>query len=324
MSVLPSFSTPGHVSDAAPEAWHARVASEFGLHTGTFPQFYDPTSDDTPDNAQVAKLVWSAFPASLEGSAQERLQKADGSRRHQDEYCEWAVEREDDKVTRVTFTTEVPEYWQHLFETDQDALLALYRELVDAGVEPTDLVRAGKYVGANDFNDSTTGRPAHLIQNSNSLHAAVVLAAEATILRMDANGVPVTERAQLVECGGLGNPFRNSDPQIAEAVNNAAAAGAEITLNDPVGLYIDGLTTGGMQTPDGTNPADFWTIERGDPEHVLRAAYEVPEDRDYVVGDVTINGDRIEFGGQLAQRVRVRLEAVVKPAAHRPARQRCV
>jgi hypothetical protein len=81
-----------------------------------------------------------------------------------------------------------------------------------------------------------------------------------------------------------------------------------------------------MATPDGEDPATFWKIERGDSKHALRASYEVPETdgRNYIVGDITIDGKPIEFGGQLAVHVRVRLDAVIKPATHAPDRQPCV
>jgi hypothetical protein len=113
------------------------------------------------------------------------------------------------------------------------------------------------------------------------------------------------------------------DPQIAGAVNDAAATGAEISLQDPMGLYIDGLLIGGMATPDGEDPATFWTIERGTAEHTLRASYAVPADRGYRVGDITADGRRIQFGAQLADRVAIRLTALVRPAAHRLERLPC-
>jgi hypothetical protein len=325
MSILSRFSTPGNVADPDPDAWSATVARIFARARPGFPQFYDPTVTDTPAEAEVANVIWPAFPASLRGGPRERLEIADEHRGAQDEYCEWAVERnENGDIVRATFTTEVPEYFKHLFETDRDALLSLYQELIGPEVQAADLEEDGAYVPDNKWNRSTTRRPAHLIQGSNNLGAAVTLAAEATILR-ERDGVPVTGRQDLVLCGGLGEPLRNSDPQIASAVNDAAASGAEITLKDPVGLYIDGLITGEMETPDGEDPRAFWKIERGDAAHTLRASYAVPEeeDRGYVVGQIKIGGQPIEFGGQLALRVRVRLDAVVKPAAHQPERQPC-
>ena len=325
MTVLPHFSTPANLSDRQAARWSTHVGGVFASVAGPgFPQFYDPTSEDTPADAQVVPVAWVAFPASLSGTRSERLEKADASRELQDEYCEWGVERNSaGKITRVTFTSEVPEYWEHLFDADRDALVELYRTLIDPAVAPDRLERNGKYLRANDWNRSTHGRPAHLIQDSNKLSAAIALAARATILREE-NGRRVTQPEELVRCGALGNQHRNSDPLIASRVNEAAAAGAAITLHDPVGLYIDGLTTGGMATPDGADPASYWTIERGGPANALRTVYEVPDDRGYVVGDVTIGGRKIEFGGQLAERVRVRLEAVVKdPGSHSPTPRPC-
>ena len=64
----------------------------------------------------------------------------------QDEYCEWGVERDGDGViTRVTFTTEVPEYFEHLAERDDDRLLATYHELVGPQVKLEELVVGGRY-----------------------------------------------------------------------------------------------------------------------------------------------------------------------------------
>jgi len=325
MAILSQFATPGKVADGNPGAWSNIVADLFA-GAGDFPQFYDPTVTDTPDDARVARIVWPAFPASLKGSLKERSEIADEHRGAQDEYCEWGVEKNDDgDITRVTFTTEAPEYFDHLFATDRDGLLVLYREIIGPQVQPEDLEQDGAYLRMNQWNNSTTARPAHLVQTTNNLFAAVQLAAQATILRAR-DGMPVTHPQALVECAGLGEPLRGSDPQIAAAVNAAATSGAEITLRDPVGLYIDGLITGGMETPDGEDPSAFWNIERGGATHTLRASYTVPEEqqRGYLVGDITIDGRPILFGGQLAVRVRVRIDAVVKPGEHKFERQPCV
>jgi hypothetical protein len=284
-------------------------------------------TDAGPD-ALAPPVVWNAFPATLLRTAtsqEQRWRDADSSRRGQDEYCEWSVERnQQGTVTRVTFSTEVPEYFQHLAERDPDRLLETYRELVGPQVQLDELIVGGKYRRDNVHNRSTEGRLAHLIQPSNTLVAAVVLAAQATVLRQASDGEPVTSAQELVRCGGLGEPLRNSDPQIAAAVNDAAATGAEISLQDPLGLYIDGLLTAGMQTPDGADPASFWTVERGGPGHAVRASYSVPPEHGYEVGDITLDGRPIRFGAQLADRVGVRLTALVRPAAHRPRRQPCV
>lgn len=324
MAVLSRFSTPGRVADTHKAEWSAVVKGLVSAFDAEFPQFYDPTVADTPDDVDPSPVVWSAFPASLRAPPGKLFPKADGSRATMDEYCEWAVERNrSGKITRVTFTTEVPEYFEHLFKHDRARLLDIYQTFVSPKVKAGDLERNARYRPANKWNATTKGRPAHLIQGSNNLGAAVTLAAQSTVLRKE-NGQPVITKQRLVECGALGNPFRNSDPQIASVLNDAARAGDEVTLADPAGLYLDGLITGGMATPDGANPGSFWKVERGKQGHAVRAAYEVPKGRNYVVGDIKIGGAPIEWGGQLAGRVRIRIDALVKPGSHSPKPQPCV
>ena len=55
-----------------------------------------------------------------------------GEDRHaQHEYLEWHVTRDGAvAITKVTFVTETPEYWEALAETEPALLLELYRELV--------------------------------------------------------------------------------------------------------------------------------------------------------------------------------------------------
>ena len=331
MPTLPRFDTPARLpepTDADRDAWSKRIGGVVTSLANRFPQFFDPTETDVSARAMAPVIAWNAFPATLLKRATSqagRWAEADADRHKQDEYCEWSVERDGEGVvTRVTFTTEVPEYFEHLAERDPDRLLEVYRELAGPQVRLDDLFVGGAYRGANVHNRSTRGRLVHLIQRNNTLGAALVLAAEATVLRVDADGRPVRTAQELVRCGGLGEPLRNSDPQIAGAVNDAAATGAQIALQDPMGLYLDGLLIGGMQTPDGEDPATFWTIERGDAQHAVRARYEVPADRGYRVGDITADGRPIRFGAQLADRVVVRLTALVDPASHRPRPQRCV
>jgi hypothetical protein len=331
MAILSQFDTPGRLSELSEDhrfAWSETVVGMFDEFTGNFPQFYNPTVENTPAGLTPAAIAWPAFPAQVfreKGPGPERWRHADSSRRLQDEYCEWSVERDDDgKITRITFTTEVPEYWEHVARKDPDLLLELYHQFVDLRVERDDLFDGEeKYVPLNKWNTSTEGRLAHFVQRSNNLFAAIALVAQATILREREDGTPVTDRQELVVCGSLGNPFRNSDPQIAEIVNDAAASGDKITLLDPVGLYLDGLQSAGMETPDGADAAEFWQVERGSPGHAVRASFAVPEDRDYVVGDIKIDGLRITFGAQVADKVRVRTGAVVKPGDHQPVKRPC-
>lgn len=331
MAVLPRFSTPANLpepSEADAQAWSDRVKALVGPFSEGFEQFYDPTADDTPDHAAVVPVPWPAFPGRLGHlPEEERWELADGDRAQQDEYCEWAVEKDDDEVIRVTFTSEVPQYFHHLAERDResggDRLLAFYREFVDPETPPEQILSAdGVYLVDNELNQSTLGRPAHLVTGDNNLFAAIALVAQATVLR-ERDGVPVATQQALAQCSGLGNFRRHSDPKIAGVVNAAAATGAEITLADPIGLYIGSLQMAEMVAPDGADVSEFWHIERGEADRVLRASFSVPEERGYTVSNVELAGQPIRFGAQLAERVEIKAVAIVKPGDHAPARQPC-
>lgn len=331
MPTLERFSLPGDVTDldadgfaALDASWQEVVGSTFAA-VAEFAQLYNPTEADTPDDVQPHAVSWHAFPASLNrktASAEQRILFADGSREKQDEYCEWSVEREGETIKRVTFTSEVPEYYDALWQTDRDAVLDLYQRHVSSDVKLDDLHEGGTYKAQNKWNFRTDGPIMHLCQTDNTLGAAVRLAAEATVLR-ERDGRPVTQQQDLVICGGLGNPFRNSDPQIAAAINGLAATGVRITLADPLGLYIDRLETAGMQFPEGVSASDCWAVERGAQTHAVRARFEVPPDKGRLA-DVAINGAPITSGAQLADRVVMRIGAIShSPGSFQPRTDEC-
>lgn len=329
MATIAQFSTPGKVRDSTDEAlgrdWHEAVASIVADQSAAFPQLYDPTAEDTPASAQLHRISWHAFPVSLNrktASAQARVELADGDRENQDEYCEWSVERSGDEITKVTFTTEVREYYSTLARFDPDVLLDLYREFVSSDVELDELLVDGEYDPSNAWNQRTNGPIMHLCQTNNNLGAAVVLAAQATVLRQR-GGSPVTDQQDLVVCGGLGNPFRNSDPQIAAAINGLAATGARLTLEDPIGLYLDRLETAGMQFPEGVDPAECWIVERGDANHAVRARFQLPPGKGEM-SQVTVNAAAVHSGAQLADRVVVRIGALShSPGSFEPRVEPC-
>lgn len=315
MPVLERFAIPGRVADSAsgelPDAWHQLVAGIFAKHAAEFPQLYDPTEEDTPADSQRHRPDWHAFPVSLNrktASAEERNALADSDRENQDEYCEWSVERSGNDITKVTFTTEVREYYSTLAEKDSEALGGLYRQFVSADVQADDLFDGETYDPNNAWNRRVDGPIMHLCQTNNNLGAAIVLAAQATVLR-ERNGERVSDQQDLVACGGLGNPFRNSDPQIASAINGLAATGVKLTLEDPIGLYIDRLEIAGMEFPEGVEPSACWVIERGEPGHAVRGRFQLPAGSG-TVSDVTIGGTPIRSGAQLADRISIRIGAI--------------
>lgn len=328
--LLKRFSAPGNLPELSNKvlgAWSRRLSKLFDEVAGPSRHFYNPTKADTPVDRSVAAVRWPAAPGRLLSqrlSQERRWEIADGDRKQQDEYCEWSVLRDGDKIVRVTFTTETPDYYDHLMDTDHTLLVALYNKATGKTVSIDKLRnKHGLFEAANQFNSSTDGTIVHLMQETNTLRAAVLLAAQATVLRKDKNGQHVTHPQTLVQCGGLGDETRHSDPQIASVVNNLVSQCFEVTLMDPPGLYLDRLITTGMDTPDGTDPQKFWTIERGDAGHALRARFEVPANLGYAVGDISIGGKPIHRGAQLADRVQVRIEAVAKRANFQLAHKLC-
>ncbi|MFE9425619.1 hypothetical protein ACFYNO_21925 [Kitasatospora sp. NPDC006697] len=327
MSTLPSYAPPGNLTDLdanGKAAWNTFISDSVdqavkgpdpgqALNDSPRGQFYDLTKTDTAADATQATVTWTAFPRIIKVNSisdPQRWQRADASRDVQDEYCEWSVFRDTSgKITKVTFTCEGPEYWSLLAQTDPAAVLALYRTHIDPGVQHGDLFTvAGEYKPRNRWNDSTTNGAMHLVQANNTLGAEIELAAAASIVRV-INGQPLSTEQELIQCGKYGQAERNSDPHIGGAVNALARQKADISLADPVGLYFNDLATDGWATPDGSDPKSYWSYQRGDATHPVRAVYEVPQGRNFTVGDITINGRPIRFGAQIADFITIKLTA---------------
>ena len=58
----------------------------------------------------------------------------------------------------------------------------------------------------------------------------------------------------------------------------------DVTLADPVALYIDSFTPVGFVTPDNADAKQFWKVTRGAPGFAVRAEFEVPASKNYLVG----------------------------------------
>ncbi len=315
---LTEFSAPGNLTDftaAEAAAWSRFLSRAFDERRqdgdgSAREQFFNPLGVELAPDAADRAITWSAFPRRITLSlpaGPARWRAADRGRDVQDEYCEWSVERAaGGKVKRVTFTCEGPEYWRFLANSSPDTALALYREHVSPSVRQEDLFTPnGRYIERNRWNNGTATGAMHLIQPNNTLLAEIELAAAGTVQRQRGGQLLTTEQ-ELIECSLYGEPTRNSDPHIGGEVNALARAGANVTLQNPVGLYIDGLSTAGWSTPDSADPQDFWRITRGSPGFAVRAAYEVMG-HDYLVGDITILGRPIEFGAQIVEQITMRL-----------------
>lgn len=258
-----------------------------------------------------------------------------GPRGWMDEYCEWSVQRDPEtgKILRIDFTCENPEYWYALWEIAPEQVLALYRStlgkpniqaddlcLMDASgnkvLDPS--TRRPVYNPLNAWNcgtvqDATTGGAMHLTSTPNTLQTEIVgLAGGATIQRTGNHKAP----EDLLCCSQFGQAFRNSDPHIGLLTNLLVAANNQISLSDPPGLYIQTPDFSQYQLPStapaGLKPDDFWTVSRGamtlhdmfgNPlpgNFILHAVYQVPPGLGFTVGDITIGGEPILYGAQIA------------------------
>lgn len=299
---------------------------------------YNPASMPMPADSQPRNVTWSALPTSFDeqfSSTEEKLRFLDNRQpfpgepslitRLQDEYCEWVVQRnEQDKITAVIFTSEPPEYYSFLFyhsPQSRDLLVELYREMT--GVQTitlNDLTDdSGEYDWWNRYNNEYA---VHMQQPNNTLGAQVNIVSRSCIRRVNRLGAPITDALGLIRCARYGDPNRQSDPRIGHAINRFAGENRFITIENPVGLYMSGVDWNGWVTPDQTDARTFWSVLRGsqaaDPNqsYIVRARYSVPNANGYTVSDITIGGEPIEFGAQIAAQINVRVAVMVSdPAA---------
>lgn len=325
---LEKFDPPGFLDDfddEQKEAWSRWISGQLdeGIRgrpeefdfDGPRGQFYNPTKVETDPDEQSVDIAWIGFPRNVQTTSvsdRQRWRKADASRDVQDEYCEWSVERdpESDKIRRVTFTCEGPEYWRFLAETTPEVALDLYQRFVGPQVKMEDLfLPNGRYNLRNRWNASTVEGAMHLIQRNNTLSAEIELAAGSSAVRV-IDGRLLTGEQELIRCGLYGGEERHSDPHIGAVVNSLTRQKADVTLANPVGLYFEDLSTEGWETPDGSDPKSYWAYVRGTEDKQVRAVYKVPDDAGFVVGDIAIGGQPIEFGAQIADFIGIKLTGV--------------
>jgi hypothetical protein len=228
-----------------------------------------------------------------------------GPRGWQDEYCEWCVVRDPStqKITRIDFTCENPEYWNTLWMIDPQKVADLYTSTLNwdapAGthilVQVEDLYLYDPttrkvvidpstwrpaYNALNKWNSGPTavrptdgtnpngysGGAMHLTATPNTLQTEMQLAGGATIQRVSGN----TQTQTLICCAQYGQAYRNSDPHIGQSVNQLVSSGPnQVALANPSGLYIQvpDLSTFKLPVdpnlPPGATAQDCWQIVRG-------------------------------------------------------------
>jgi hypothetical protein len=315
--VLERLSVPGMLTDMSERgraAWSRDLDRLMTSQIGRGPdfpgdtpraQFFSALGVELAQDATVKTMRWGAFPRGLTRLPTPKRWHDAEDRNRQDEYCEWSATQDGrGRITRAFFTTEFGAYFHAFAHDNPDGLLELYRSSVSTEVELRDLIApSGSYRAINRWN---LAGAMHMIQQFNTLSAAVVLAAQASVVRERA-GVTLTNAADLIECGVTANADRNSDPLIVGDVNALARRGAMVTLADPVGIYLGALRTEGWETPDGADAQSFWRVTRGTPEHPLRAEFAVPQEHGYTVTDITISGQPIVSPSQIAEALEVRL-----------------
>jgi hypothetical protein len=195
-----------------------------------------------------------------------------GPRGWHDEYSEWAVTRDaNNKIVRVDFCCENPEYWYSLWIVSPDRVVELYNEILNYGVPASRAVTvtlddlALKDAHGAPVTDPGTGRPAynplnkwnagpiatrapgamtggaiHLTSTPNTLQTELGLAGLATEQFASGN----SDAQALLCCGDFGQAYRNSDPHIGQSVSKVVAGALTggqtqlVNLANPFGLYI--------------------------------------------------------------------------------------
>lgn len=257
-----------------------------------------------------------------------------GPRGWQDEYCEWSITYDGQQnITRIDFTCESPEYWNTLWMIDPQRVLELYQNtlnkpqiqlsdlyLHDASHNPVIDPSTGNpvYNPLNRWNSGTLstaiqGGAMHLTSTPNTLQTDIGLASAATIGRTQGNADPDS----LICCAQYGQPKRNSDPHIGQAVNQFVASGLTVSLSNPPGLFMQLPDFSQYTFPAGTTWEDYYKVIRGnvtlnDPygnplpgNFILHAVFEAPEG--HTIQEVTINKNGqavpITYAGQIAETI---------------------
>jgi hypothetical protein len=360
---IDDFERRPHLRDDFAEAWDLWLRYEIDAATDDHPgRFGLPLLG--ADKPEPRAIAWDAFPRLLkrwyepdpqpdearwrvaEILRPEPIGVTDAGeqvvvlRRQQDEYCEWFVHRDaDDRIDRIDFTCEGPEYWHFLahgttvlfrgrrkpppsssFTGDLTLVLELYREYVSDAVELKDLLWETDVIGSfedetvgvihkkgeyNPFNMwNTTHGAMHLTHRANTLGAELVLGADGTVVHAR-NGQPVTDVDALICCARFGDPNRSSDPIIGAGVNRIARQGFEVALADPIGLYIMEINEDAFFGPDGWQFSDAWAKPRGSGQRTLRTSFMGSMDGSVKIDQIASHGRPIEFGGQVADAIQM-------------------
>ncbi len=275
-----------------------------------------------------------------------------GPRGWLDEYCEMGIMRNaDKKITRLHFTCENPEYYWTMWKVDPNKVLDIYQTtLNNTNIQLEDLyltdaegnavidrtTQLPAYNPINKWNSGTEmtetkGGAMHLTSPPNELQAEIVLAGGGAVLR----SYNVEENADantLICCSKYGRRFRHSDPHIGQNVYQAVQEGLEVTLLNPVGLYLQEPLYQYFElpanAPKDAKIQDCFKFVRGEVHNkpdqlaypnnmILHMIMEIPEswDQSITLEDFKVFGTKITYGSQVMETIKVQLAAAGKPAS---------
>lgn len=280
-------------------------------------------------NTNTAEVPWIAFPKTANASDAEidenRFSGGPFGSGFQDEYVEWRVEKDGGgNVTRMTFTTEFPEYYEVLAGIGQDALVAAIAdaipgaapttaELFGPGFDPnaaTKTARQRQFVAHLPDNPWQNGQKGILClqQRFNTMNALFNLVGECAIT-LPGSTAEACGNASSGACG----PDRNSDPKVCTAAQELRRAEQVVVLADPAGIRL--LEMGGIWKLDGqqidindtTNNQGVWAITRNGRRGTLN-----------VTPALTFIDDPIVTGTQVSRVLKVGAAVVSAPEADVP------
>jgi hypothetical protein len=273
---------------------------------------------------QAVMVEWAAFPITAQATDVE----IDHDRfQHQDEYVEWRAERQQNRLTQVTFTTEFPEYFEAFAAVGFEALVRAIQDAIP-GANPTveevfgtgfnpeatsSIARSRTFrdhLRSNPWNNGQKGILC-LTQQFNTLGALFNLLAECGVLKTQ--GTPENTCALVASTGACG-PGRSSDPAVCAEAQRAVRGNLGFTLRDPAGIRI--ATLEGVWRLNNTdinindpaaNPG-IWTVSRNGRRGVLS-----------VSNGLTLDGNSLVTGAQIARKLKVAADVLAAPNATLPA-----
>lgn len=312
----PRFSPPGNLTDltrdADLQAWSDTISALLDARIDPGGQLFNPITNPRP-NLRPRRIPWLGIPQTVADHRSveaTRIQVDNPANRRnagdgQNEYCEWFTKRSapGGDVLQVDVTTELPEYFGFLAQRLSRAEFGnVYRQLYPAATD-AQLFTAGAYNPLNRWNTSEGAM--HLIGNINDLDPnALGVIAGALPWRFSASG-------RVIDVQDCGMGQFHADPTLVANINRMAREGRAITVADPLGIYIIDIDTSGWKTPDGSDPRALLTFSRGTPPMHLRVV--PPAGAPFRLSEVTIGGEPIRFGAQIAERTMVAITMMVGP-----------